>query len=126
MPIVQRRAMRAPLLPALLVVIASPALPAPPQGADMTLAPWYHSLREPSTGIACCDIADCRHYPVRADGTHYQVLYEDRWVIVPAEAVSDRADNPTGDYVTCIQRDHWTNGEPDGPRVLCLFKAPRM
>jgi hypothetical protein len=43
---------------------------------------------------------------------------------VPAEAVSDRTDNPTGDYVTCIQRDHWTNGEPDGPRVLCLLKAP--
>jgi hypothetical protein len=91
----------------------------------MTLAPWFHSLREPGTGNLCCDISDCRHYPVRADGTHYQVLFDNRWVVVPTEAVSDRDDNPTGDYVSCVQRDHWTDGIPDGPRVLCLFKAPR-
>ena len=106
-------------------LIATSAFAAPPPGADMSLAPWFHSLRVPGTGNLCCDISDCRHYPVRADGTHYQVLFESRWLTVPSEAVSDRFDNPTGDYVTCIQRDHWTNGEPDGPRVLCLFKAPR-
>lgn len=110
-----------------LLFAALPAFAAPPPGADTTLAPWFRSLQVPNTNskALCCDISDCRHYPVRADGTHYQVLYEDRWVIVPTEAVSDRADNPTGDYVTCIQRDHWTDGESDGPRVLCLFKAPR-
>jgi hypothetical protein len=108
------------------LLIAAPAFAAPPPGADMTLAPWFHSLRVPGARNLCCDISDCRHYPVRADGTHYQVFFDNRWLIVPTEAVSDRADNPTGDYVTCIQRDHWTNGEPDGPRVLCLFKAPRM
>jgi hypothetical protein len=107
------------------LLIAASAFAAPPPGADMTLAPWYRSLRVPGTQTICCDISDCRHYPVRADGTQYQVLFDNRWLIVPAEAVSDRVDNPTGDYVTCIQRNHWTNGEPDGPRVLCLFKAPR-
>src|SRR5215471_7027643 len=65
------------------LLIAAPAVAAPPPGADMSLAPWFHSLHVP---------------------------------------VSDRDDNPTGDYVTCIQRDHWTSGVPDGPRVLCLFK----
>ena len=69
-------------------------------------------------------MSDCRNYPVQADGTHYQVFFDGRWLIVPNGAVSDRTDNPTGNYVTCIQRDHWTNGEPDGTRVLCLFKAP--
>jgi hypothetical protein len=63
---------------------------------------------------------------VRPDGTHYQVFFDNRWLSVPTEAVSDRTDNPTGNYVTCIQRDHWINGVPDGPRVLCLFKAPGM
>jgi hypothetical protein len=108
------------------LLIAASAFAAPPPGADMTLAPWFHSLHVPGAETLCCNISDCRHYPVRADGTHYQVFFDNRWLIVPTEAVSDRADNPTGDYVTCIQRDHWTNGEPDGPRVLCLFKAPRM
>jgi len=107
------------------LLIAASAFAAPPPGADMTLAPWFHSLHVPGTRTLCCDISDCRHYPVRADGTHYQVFFDNRWLTVPTEAVSDRADNPTGDYVTCVQRDHWTNGAPDGPRVLCLIKAPR-
>jgi hypothetical protein len=109
------------------VLFAAPAFAAPPPGADASLAPWFHSLRVPGTQgnePFCCDISDCRNYPVRADGTHYQVFFDDRWLIVPKEAVSDRTDNPTGHYVTCIQRDHWTSGVPDGPHVLCLFKAP--
>ena len=97
---------------------------APPPGADMSLAPWFHSLRIPGTRTFCCDVSDCRDYPVRADGSHYYVWFDNRWLVVPTEAVSERTDNPTGHYVTCIQRNHWTNGVPDGPRVLCLFKAP--
>ena len=115
---------RIPLIGGCLLITAS-AFAAPPPGADMTLAPWFHSLHVPGTRNLCCDVSDCRHYPVRADGTHYQVFFDDKWLIVPTEAVSDRDDNPTGDYVTCIQRDHWTSGEPDGPRVMCLIKAPR-
>jgi hypothetical protein len=107
------------------LAIAASASAAPPPGADMTLAPWFRSLRVPGTQSFCCDVADCRNHPVRSDGTNYHVYFDNRWIRVPSEAVSDRLDNPTGDYVTCIQRDHWTNGEPDGPRVLCLFKAPR-
>ena len=109
------------------VLFAASAFATPPPGADMSLAPWFHSLRVPGTQgnePFCCDISDCRNYPVRADGIHYQVFFDDRWLIVPKEAVSDRTDNPTGHYVTCIQRDHWTSGVPDGPHVLCLFKAP--
>ncbi len=30
-----------------------------------------------------------RHYPVRAFRTHYQVLYDNRWLMVPTEAVSE-------------------------------------
>ena len=107
------------------LLMAASALAAPPPDADMTLAPWFHSLQMPGTKNLCCDISDCRNYPVRPDGANYQVFYDNRWLIVPTEAVSDRTDNPTGNYVTCIQRDHWINGVPDGPRVLCLFKAPR-
>jgi hypothetical protein len=107
------------------LLMAASALAAPPSDADMTLAPWFHSLQVPGTKNLCCDISDCRNYPVRPDGVNYRVFYDNRWLIVPAEAVSDRTDNPTGNYVTCIQCDHWINGVPDGPRVLCLFKAPR-
>ena len=107
------------------LIAASPGFAAPPPGADMTLAPWFRSLQVPGTRALCCDISDCRHYPVRADGPHYHVLFDNRWVIVPTEAMSDWSDNSTGDYVTYIP-DDWTDGEPDGPRVLCFFKMPRM
>ena len=88
-----------------LLIAASPAFAAPPPGADKTLAPWFRSLHIPSTEVLCCDISDCRHHYVRMGLTN-QVFYEHRWLIVPMEAVPDRADNPTGDYVTCIQHDH--------------------
>src|SRR3984957_20120383 len=104
------------------------AIVAPPN-ADPSLAPWFKSLRLPGTGnegTKCCDIADCRNHPVQPDGEHYRVFYEDRWLIVPPEVVSDRTDNPTGDYVTCIQRDHWTSGVHDEPIVPCLIRPPRM
>jgi hypothetical protein len=102
---------------------------AAPPNADQTLAPWFHSLLQPGTGdtgFKCCDVADCRNHPVRADGEHHQVFYGGRWLIVPTEAISDRTDNPTGDYVTCIQHDHWSDGAHDGPVVRCLIKPPRM
>jgi hypothetical protein len=52
------------------LLIAASAFAAPPPGADMTMAPWFHSLLVPGAETLCCDISDCRHYPVRADGTH--------------------------------------------------------
>jgi hypothetical protein len=103
---------------------------AAPPNADPSLAPWFSSLRLPGTdnnkGQKRCDIADCRNHPVQADGEYYRVFYDGRWLIVPSEAVSDRIDNPTGDYVTCIQRDHWTDGIHDGPIIRCLIRPPRM
>ncbi len=57
------------------LLIAASAFAAPPPGADMTLTPWFHSLRKPGTQTLCCDISYCRHYPARGDGTHYQVSY---------------------------------------------------
>ena len=59
------------------LLIAASAFAAPPPGADMSLAPWFHSLRMPGGETLCCDISDCRHYPVRADGTHYQVFFDE-------------------------------------------------
>ena len=102
---------------------------APPPNADPRLAPWFKSLEVPGTehhGLGCCDIADCRNLPVRTDSEHYLVFYSDRWLVVAPEAVSDRTDNPTGDYISCIQREHWTNGLQDGPVVRCLIRPPRM
>ncbi len=56
----------ATILAALLA--ASPANAAPPENADPALAPWFQSLRQPETGMSCCDIADCRPTEYRTVG----------------------------------------------------------
>jgi hypothetical protein len=40
-----------------------------------------------------------RRYPVQADGVYCQVFFDNRSLMVPTDAVSGKADNPTGDYV---------------------------
>jgi hypothetical protein len=60
------------------LILAASAVAAPPPDADMTLAPWFRSLRVPGQKNSCCDLADCRHYPVRSDGANYQVFFDDR------------------------------------------------
>jgi hypothetical protein len=112
------------IVPFVYLFITASALAAPPPNADMSLAPWYHDLHSPTTNELCCGIADCRHYPVRPAGDHYEVKFEDQWLPVPREAILDRLDNPTGDYVTCIQREHYFGGILN-PRVVCFIKGPR-
>ena len=56
------------LLISFCLLIAPSAFAAPPPGADMTLAPWFHSLLRAGREVLCCGISDCRHYPVRRTG----------------------------------------------------------
>jgi hypothetical protein len=110
------------------LLIAASAFAAPPPGADTTLPPWFHSLHVPGTKILCCDVSDCQHYPVRADGTHYQVLLDNRWLVVPTEAVSDPGrywtdlPHPPLGYPTFAGiRGTWTAGGDGRPRVQVVL-----
>lgn len=107
-----------------LWVAINRARAAPPDGADMSLAPWYHSLKQPQSGGSCCSMADCRptEWQERATGMWAFIgkrafgdAAPDRWEPVPADAVINRMDNPEGRAVVC-----WT------PRfgVLCFVKGP--
>jgi len=103
------------------------ALAAPPANADQSLAPWFGSLQT-ANGTSCCGAADCRspkEYPIKITSKGYEVYVLGKWLAVPKEAISDRLDNPTGDYVICVQEDHWLEGERQ-PQVLCLFKASQF
>jgi len=86
----------------------------PPEGVDPRLSPWFSSLRQPGTGISCCSIADCRAVDYRMTSDHYEVLIEDKWLVVPQEKVLQRIDNPVGRAVVC-----WT------PQVgiMCFVRA---
>ena len=88
-------------VPAILAMMATPAMAAPPEGADMSLAPWFRSLRQPGTGASCCSIADCRPADFRIQGGGYEVHLYGEWKPVPPEVILRRSDNPTGRAVVC-------------------------
>lgn len=104
-----------------LLSAAMVALPAgyaqahPPKNADMSLAPWFQSLRQPNTGISCCSIADCRRTDFRIQGNHYQALVDGEWKTVPQNAILDRSDNPTGRAVVCYT---------PYAGIMCFIKGP--
>ena len=85
----------------LLLAANAAAAAAPPPDADNSLAPWFQSLRQPGTGTSCCSVADCRTTDYRTQGDKYEALIDGRWIIVPAEKILQRADNPTGRAVVC-------------------------
>jgi len=98
-----------------LLLLTLPVQAAPPPDADPALSPWFHSLRQPGTGMSCCSIADCRPVDYRTTPNGYEVWIEDRWWPVPPEKVLQRADNPVGRAVVC-----WTKLTG----IMCFVRAP--
>lgn len=107
----------------LLLFIWVSAWASPPPNADPRLAPWFQSLINKHTGGSCCSIADCRNLPVKIVDGHYEVLYNNEWLSVPPDVISERVDNPTGDYVSCV-RDFYAEGIPS-PQIDCFILSPR-
>jgi hypothetical protein len=95
----------------------------PPENADPALAPWFQSLRDPSTGGGCCSQADCRPVEYRMVGDHYEVLIgnqygaeiQPHWEAVEPDHVLEKTDNPTGRAIAC-----WVPYMT--PRVLCFVR----
>jgi hypothetical protein len=77
---------------------------APPENADPALAPWFNSLNAPAGG-SCCSQSDGRPVAFRIVGNHYEAEVGTQfphgpdppvWIEVPAKAVLQNQDNPTG------------------------------
>ena len=106
----------------LMLSITSPRA-APPADADPNLAPWFRSLRQPNTGISCCDRSDCREVQYRIVNGHYQAFIGGefsrwqnppyQWMDVPESSVLHRHDNPTGEGVAC-----WAGGA-----IICFIEG---
>ena len=100
---------------AALALLAGSAAAHPPPGADMSLAPWFQSLKQPGTGMSCCSIADCRPTDFRIHGGEYQAMVEGQWRSVPPNAVLERLDNPTGRAIVCYTPYFG---------IMCFIKGP--
>ena len=107
--------MRVALLASLFVLATSATEARPPPDADMSLAPWFQSLRQPGTGASCCSLADCRQADYRVQDGHYEAFVDGSWRKVPPETVLQRSDNPTGRAVVCYTPYRG---------VMCFIKGP--
>lgn len=69
--------------------------------ANSPHAQWFKSLKQPGTGMSCCDVSDCHkvEFDVRAE--QYVAKIEGRWVLIPPEKIVHDAGNPTGSAVAC-------------------------
>ncbi len=112
---VVRQWWRIAVIGSMATALAMPLHAAPPPDADPAMAPWYHSLRQPGSGISCCSMADCRPVDYRTVNDHYEAFIEGEWRPVPPEKVLTRADNPTGRAVVC-----WTKMSG----IMCFVRGP--
>ena len=83
------------------LVISTPAL-ARDNGQFGNVPPeiraWFKSVKS-HAGIPCCDISDGHRTDYDMREGRYWVPINDRWMMVPSEAVVDDSGNPTGDAV---------------------------
>ena len=96
------------------MLVAATADAQPPANADPTLGPWFRSLLVPGTSISCCSVTDCRPTEYRIEADHYEALIGGNWIVVPADRILQRTDNPTGRAVVC-----WTPQRG----ILCFVRA---
>ena len=101
---------------AMLLLLLPRAIQArPPDGADMSLAPWFQSLQQPGTGMSCCSMADCRPSDFRISNGAYEAFVGGQWRAVPPEVILRRTDNPTGSAIVCYSP---VRG------IMCFIRGP--
>jgi hypothetical protein len=97
--------------------LAAGARAAPPAHVDPALAPWFRSLANPVSGISCCaefdgHILASDDWRETRDG--YQVQVAGIWHDVPAQAVLNHVENPTGGAVAFFP--------PGGSPIYCFIR----
>jgi hypothetical protein len=91
-----------------LLLLFSGARAEPPAEADPSLAPFFHSLKQPGTNYPCCSWADCRPVATRFRGGGLEVFIGEQfpdtvmdWRPVPAENVIHGIANQEGRPIAC-------------------------
>jgi hypothetical protein len=99
---------------AILVAIAGAMLVSAPGRADDKLGihgqghdlmhGWYQSLKQPGTGISCCNNEDCRPTISRTLEGKIQVQVDGEWTDVPPERIVNTPSPDLGAHVCAPKR----------------------
>ena len=99
------------------LVVASSALAHDPAGHAKFHDEIYKSLKQPGTGMSCCNNMDCRPVPHRITPTGVEFFVGNRWLLPPASKLieHDRA-----------EQSHWCGvGEATASPITFCAVVPR-
>ncbi len=89
-------------LAALLAVFAT-LLIGPAGAADPAIEAWFKSLKQPGSGMSCCDESDCKRTKARVGPDGWEALTPaGDWISVPEDRIVRPKSNPTGEPILCL------------------------
>jgi hypothetical protein len=68
------------------------------EGHD-TMHHWYQTLKQPLTGMSCCNNEDCRPTVSRVVGETVEVMVDGEWTAVPHEKIVKTPSPDLGSHV---------------------------
>jgi hypothetical protein len=87
------------------------------RGHDKWHEGFYQKLQIPGSKTSCCNLSDCRPTEIRANGDHYEILKDGRWIRVdPGKIVKVTA--PDGGAHICAPDSAGGRFDPD--YVFCI------
>ena len=88
---------------------------------DMSRADWFKSLRQPDTGLSCCDISDCKRTQADWKQGGWWATVRGLKRPVPADKVLERPRSIDGEAYVCATEI----GNPAYATIYC-FIPPNM
>jgi len=87
-----------------------------PVGAEDRGA-WFKSLRQPATGLSCCDISDCKRTEARWEGNGWVAVVRGVDRSIPGERVLQSPRSLDGDAYVCASE----GGKAETATIYCFI-----
>jgi hypothetical protein len=85
------------------------------------LRDWFKRLKNPRTGLPCCEEADCARTEARTRGSGWEARAPDgSWIAIPPESMVTDQGNPTGEPILCS----YMSFEGNWWDVYCFVPGP--
>lgn len=88
--------------------------------AEENRGAWFKSLKQPGTGVSCCDISDCHRSDAQWRGNQWWTVIQGRWTPVPPEKELSNKPSIDGDAYVCSSQ------YPSSTPYIYCFVPPAM
>lgn len=78
---------------------------------------WFRSLKQPGTGISCCDISDCRRTQAKWNAGLWTAIVRGHPRVVPKSKIIHNNPSLDGEAYVCAAE----GGEPEAATIYCFI-----